>query len=71
MVLTEDEYLHWKEDEVTKAFFKGLVKTREAMKEDMILGLYDNPEFVVGKASALQELIEMKYDEFMELQSNG
>jgi hypothetical protein len=68
MVLTEEEFLNWKEDEVTKAFFKGLVLVREKMKEQMILGLYDNPEFVQGKASALLEIREMSYDEFMEAQ---
>lgn len=67
MLLTEEEFLHWKEDDVTREFFKGLRKVREDMKEKLILGLYDNPEFVVGKASALQELIEMKYDEFQEI----
>lgn len=66
MVLTEEEFLHWKEDEVTVEFFKKLKLVREEMKETMILGLYDNPEFVVGKAMALQELLEMGYNEFQE-----
>lgn len=69
-VITEEEFLRWKEDDVTQHFFEGLFKTREIMKEQMILGLYDNPEFVQGKACALQELLEMKYNEFMEIQRN-
>lgn len=66
--LTEEEFLRWKEDEVTVLFFKMLHLTRETMKEHMILGIYDNPEFVHGKAQAIQELLEMKYNEFMEAQ---
>lgn len=68
--ITEEEFLRWKEDEVTLRFFYGLNRIRETMKEQMILGLYDNPEFVQGKAQALQELLEMKYDEFMEAQES-
>ena len=64
--MTEEEYLRWKDDDTTKSFFSGLVNVREKMKENLILGIYDNPEFVCGKASALQELIEMKYDDFQE-----
>lgn len=64
--VTEEDFLRWKEDEVTIQFFAGLKQVRESMKENLILGLYDNSEFVQGKACALQELLEMHYNEFME-----
>jgi len=67
VVIIEEEFLNWKEDDVTKQFFKGLKSIRETMKEQMILGLYDNPEFARGKATVLQELLEMDYNEFMEI----
>lgn len=70
MVITEDEFLHWKEDEITKQFFKCLAISRETMKENMILGLYDNPEVVVGKGIVLKELLEMNYNEFQEASRN-
>lgn len=70
MVVTEDEFLRWKEDEITKQFFKCLAMSRETMKENMILGLYDNPEIVVGKGIVLKELLDMKYDEFQEASRN-
>lgn len=70
MLITEDEFLSWKTNEVTKALFVGLKNTRERMKEQSILGLYDNPEFVQGKAMAVQELLEMNYTEFMEALSS-
>lgn len=69
-VLTEDDFLRWKEDEVTIQFFKSLVTSRETMKENMILGLYDNPEVVVGKGIVLKELLEMNYNEFQEASRN-
>lgn len=70
MVVTEDEFLRWKEDEITKQFFKCLAMSRETMKENMILGLYDNPEIVVGKGIVLKELLDMKYNEFQEASRN-
>lgn len=70
MVVTEDEFLRWKEDDITKQFFKCLEISRETMKENMILGLYDNPEVVVGKGIVLKELLDMKYNEFQEASRN-
>lgn len=66
MVITEEEFLDWKELETTKALFKSLVMTRENMKENLILGLYDNPSFVEGKGMAIKELIEMNYKDLQE-----
>jgi hypothetical protein len=70
MVVTEDEFLRWKEDEITKQFFKCLAMSRETMKENMILGLYETPEIVVGKGIVLKELLDMKYEEFQEASRN-
>lgn len=67
--VTLEEYTEWREHSITKAFFKAIRNHREVMKEDLILGLYDNPEFAMGKASALQELQEMKYEQLMEILS--
>lgn len=66
MVLTEHEFLSWKEDDVTQEFFKKLKQIREQMKEELVLGLYDNSDYARGKAMCLLELIEMKYEDFME-----
>lgn len=67
MVLTEEEFLEWKRQDVTKEFFKALKNHREVMKEDHISGLYENPEFAQGKAAILKELIEMNYSEMQEI----
>ena len=66
MVLTEQEWLEWKQLDVTQEFFKNLKKAREKIKEDVINGLYANDEFAKGKATCIQELLELDYNEFME-----
>lgn len=65
-LITEDEFLRWKELEETKYFFGKLKALREQIKEDLVHQLYDNPEFACGKAGLAEDLIEMKYKEFME-----
>lgn len=67
MILTEEEFLEWKEHPVTKEFFKVLTLTRENLKENLIRDLYDNDEFVKGKATALLELLEMTFNEIKEV----
>lgn len=66
MIISEDEFHEWKQSPVTKEFFKLLSKQREEFKEQLICDLYENEEWVKGKASALLELIEMKYDDLQE-----
>lgn len=67
MILTPDEFLEWKQLEITKEFFKALKAHREIMKEALINGLYENEEFAKGKATALKQLIEMTYEDMMEI----
>lgn len=66
MVLTESEFLEWKQNDVTKQFMNNLKIIREKLKENLVLDIYDNPKFVRGKATAVQEILEMDYNEFME-----
>lgn len=64
--ILESEFLEWKQHDCTYAFFKALKSKREVMKEDLVEGRYDNPEFARGKASALREILEMSYEEYLE-----
>ena len=66
MVITEAEFQNWKEDVVTRSLMVALRRTREELKEDVILGVYENSDFVRGKATCLQELLEMKYEDLQE-----
>ena len=66
MTFTEDEFLEWKEHDVTKAFFAKVFAKREQIKEDLIHQLYENPEFACGKAMLAEELLAMDYETFSE-----
>ena len=66
MVVTEEEWLDWKQNPVTEEYFRMLVKERERIKENLVLGTYDEVSKAQGVAQALQNLKDMKYDEFRE-----
>ncbi len=70
MVTTEQEFLEWKENSTTKEFFKGLRKERERIKENVVRSSYDNEEKAKGIAQGLQDLVDMKYDDFKEMFNN-
>ena len=66
MIITKDEFLEWKQSDVTVELFNLLKKKREEIKENLVSDVYDNEEFVKGKALVMLELIEMKYEDMME-----
>jgi len=66
MIITKDEFLEWKDSDVTVEFFNLCLKKREEFKENLISDLYENEEFVKGKAAVLRELLDMKYEDMME-----
>ena len=66
MLVTEEEFLNWKEDIVTKEFFSKISSKREQIKEDLVHQLYENPDFACGKAMAFLDLLEMKYADLVE-----
>lgn len=67
MVVTEPDFLEWKQHSVTQAFLKGLRKEREVLKEQVIHSSFENEDFAKGKAMAILELLEMTYQDYMEL----
>lgn len=66
MVVTEEEWSSWKQHPVTEEYFKMLVKERERIKENLVMGAYEDVSRAYGMAVTLQQLKEMKYDEFRE-----
>lgn len=66
MVVTEEEWLDWKQHPVTEEYFKMLVKERERLKEHLVIGAYDDVSKAQGMALTLHQLKEMTYDEYRE-----
>ena len=67
MVLTEQEFLAWKQEEVTKAFFKSLSNNREELKEGLVNGLYnDQVQEIQGRCAAVNNIITASYEDVME-----
>ena len=67
MVLTQEEWDSWKQSPVTKEFFKMLVKERESVKEELVLGNYEEDEKARGIARCLSDLSSLDYDSFREV----
>ena len=68
--ISPEDFQQWWTSDTTKFVLRALKNHREVMKEDLIKGLYDNPEFAMGKASALLEILEMTYEQLMEIVSD-
>jgi hypothetical protein len=66
MVLTEEEWQEWKTNSITKEFFKALIKERETVKEQLVMGLYEEEGLARGVAKCLKDLTDMTYNDFRE-----
>jgi hypothetical protein len=67
MQITHQEFLEWKQEEVTKAFFKALHNNREELKEGLVTGLHDDSIMnVQGRCAAVQRILEVEYEDVME-----
>ena len=64
MVVTEQEFLEWKESRVTKAFYKALSKDREWLKEVLLAGSEDDAN-VRGRAAAITAILALDYESLM------
>ena len=54
------------ESPVTKALKEALSKEREYLKEQLIRGSVDNPEYIKGIASAAMNVINLSYEDLQE-----
>ena len=65
-MISNEEWHTWKYSDTGKVFFSLLKKKREEMKENLIIGRYEDEDFVKGKAMALFELLNLDYDSLLE-----
>ena len=69
MVLTQIEFEEWKTNPTTKEVFKALRNAREVWKEQLIRDNVENEQFLKGKAQAFLDVVEMGYEDMMEIKS--
>ena len=67
-IVTEQEFLEWTNHSVTKAFLKSLQNNREELKENIVVGLYDEKQEleVKGICKSVINILEMSYEQVME-----
>ncbi len=72
-VVTQQEYQEWLESPVTKAFFKALEANREELKENIVVGLYDEKQEleVKGICKSVINILDMSYEQLMEGYANA
>lgn len=64
-VVTQQEFLEWKDSNVTKAFMKALRNDYEYLKEAILEGT-DNDEAVRGRAKAVSQILSMSYEDLLD-----
>ena len=72
-VVTQQEYQDWLEAGVTRAFFKTLEANREELKENIVMGLYDEKQEleVKGICKSVINILDMSYEQLMEGYANA
>lgn len=79
-MIDEDQFLAWKQEPVTKAFFELLKKKREAMKDQWEAGVFsdDTPEkYALKSLAAMQEckayalVADIDYTDFLTEAADG
>ena len=66
MTITQQEFLDWVENPVTKALKKSLHNDREYMKEMLVRSNVDNEEEVKGRCSAVLNILNITYEDLVE-----
>jgi hypothetical protein len=66
MVVTEQEFLEWKEHPATKTLMKALRNDREFMKEQLIRGLITDENEVRRRCNAILNLLDLTYQDLVE-----
>ena len=65
MILTQEEFLEWKQHQVTKTLLKALSNDREYMKEMIVRGNVENVEEAKGRCNAILRLLDLTYEDLV------
>jgi ABC-type dipeptide/oligopeptide/nickel transport system ATPase component len=66
MVLTEQEFLEWKEHPATKTLMKALTNEREFMKEQLVRGNVSDEAELIGRCNAILNIVALDYKDLVE-----
>jgi hypothetical protein len=65
IVVTEEEFVQWRDSRVTRAFMFALKQDREWLKEMLLAGTEDDAG-LRGRAAAVTQILNLTYEELME-----
>ena len=67
-LVTLDEFLEWKQSNVTKLFMKALSKERNLMKEQVVTDMFEPrlEEQVKGRCAAINSIVNMQHEDLIE-----
>ena len=66
MTITQQEFLDWVENPVTKALKKALHNDREYMKEQLVRGNASDEMEIRGRCNAILSLLNLTYEDLAE-----
>ena len=64
--VSAESFDEWKHHPVTKKFFKVLLEDREAMKEGLVNGSFEDESEVKGRCRALALILNIEYEDLFE-----
>jgi hypothetical protein len=65
-VVSTESFNEWKSHPVTKRLLKMLRQDREAMKEGLVYGSYDDESEVKGRCRAIAIILDLEYEDLFE-----
>ena len=65
VVVTEQEFIEWRDSRVTRAFMTTLKNDREWLKEMLLAGTEDDAN-IRGRATAITSIMTMTYEDLMD-----
>lgn len=71
--INKDDFIKWRDDEITQAFFKALKEQRKIINEQLTSSILVMKEgsgkqgaYLIGKREGLDLMLQVKYDDIEE-----
>lgn len=69
--VSRENFEEWKHHPVTKQLMKLLTADREAMKEGLVHGAFDDEQEVKGRCRAIAIILTLEYEDLFEVVNKG